>query len=107
MAVYVDNERIPWRGKLWCHLVADSLEELHQFAAKLNLQRHWFQCTGRFPHYDVTISVRERALAMGAVAAGKRETIAAARKLREEFLLLQEAEAEMARVNGQQAALFG
>lgn len=107
MAVYVDNERIPWRGKLWCHLVADSLAELHAFAAKLNLQRHWFQDKGRYPHYDVTVSVRERALALGAVASGKRETIAAAQKLRAEFLQLQEAEAAMARENGQQAALFG
>ena len=37
MAVYVDNLRIPWRGKEWCHLLADSLDELHSFAEKLGL----------------------------------------------------------------------
>lgn len=61
MTIYVDNERILWRGKLWCHLVADSLNELHQFACKVDLQRAWFQCKASYPHYDVTTSVRDRA----------------------------------------------
>lgn len=39
IAVYVDSEEILWRGKLWCPLVADSLDELHAFAAKLGLRR--------------------------------------------------------------------
>ncbi len=41
--VYVDDEMIPWRGKLWCHLVADTLPELHAFAQKLGLRQAWFQ----------------------------------------------------------------
>lgn len=73
MAVYVDSEEIPWRGKLWCHLVADSLDELHDFAAQLGLRRSWFQ-SRNYPHYDVTVSVRQRALRLGAIDAD-RETI--------------------------------
>lgn len=73
MAVYVDSEEILWRGKLWCHLVADTLDELHVFATRLGLRRSWFQSRG-YPHYDVTVSVRERALRMGAIDAD-RETI--------------------------------
>ena len=46
MAVYVDSEEILWHGKLWCHLVADSLDELHTFAARLGLRRSWFQASG-------------------------------------------------------------
>lgn len=74
IAAYVDSEEILWRGKLWCHLVADSLDELHAFAAKLGLRRTWFQSSG-YPHYDVTVPMRARALKLGAVDAD-RETIA-------------------------------
>jgi hypothetical protein len=85
MAVYVDNERIEWRGKLWCHLVADSLDELHAFAARIGLRRNWFQGRASYPHYDVTTEVRERALHAGALASRKREVLIAARKLKAEM----------------------
>jgi hypothetical protein len=86
VAIYVDNERIQWRGKLWCHLVADSLDELHAFAAALGLKRAWFQGKASYPHYDVTTGVRGRALAMGAIAAGKTQMLASARKMKNELL---------------------
>ncbi len=86
MAIYVDNERIPWRGKLWCHLVADSLDELHAFAASLGLKRAWFQGKASYPHYDVTTGVRERALEIGAIAAGKTQMLASARNMKNELL---------------------
>ena len=85
MAVYVDNERIKWRGRLWCHLVADSLDELHAFAARIGLRRTWFQDRASYPHYDVTTDVRERALLAGALASRKREVLGAARKLKAEL----------------------
>lgn len=85
MTVYVDNERIEWRGKLWCHLVADSLNELHEFAAALGLRRNWFQGKASYPHYDVTTSVRDRALLLGATPGTKVQIIASARRLREEL----------------------
>ena len=78
--VYVDDELIPWRGKLWCHLVADSLPELHDFARRLGLREAWFQTKSVYPHYDVTVSVRDRALIMGA-SMGDRQTIIASAKL--------------------------
>ncbi len=78
--VYVDDELIPWRGKLWCHLVADTLPELHAFANRLGLREVWFQEKSVYPHYDVTVSVRNRALAMGA-SMGDRQTIIACAKL--------------------------
>ena len=85
MAVYVDNERIEWRGRLWCHLVADSLDELHAFAARIGLRRSWFQDQASFPHYDVTIEVRERALRAGALASNKTQMLSAARMLKAEM----------------------
>jgi hypothetical protein len=88
MAVYVDKEEIPWRGSLWCHLVADSLDELHAFAAGLGLKRDWFQERASYPHYDVTMSVRERALKRGAISVGKTEMLSSARKLKTELQAL-------------------
>lgn len=85
MTVYVDNERIQWRGKLWCHLVADSLDELHEFAAALGLRRSWFQGKASHPHYDVTTTVRDRALQLGATPGSKVQIITSAKRLREEL----------------------
>ncbi len=85
MAIYVDDEQIPWRGKLWCHLVADSLSELHAFARRLGLREAWFQVRSVYPHYDVTISVRDKALALGATMGDRRTIIACAKQLKVEL----------------------
>ena len=82
MAVYVDSEAIHWKGREWCHLVADTLEELHDFAARLGLQRRWFQGRARYPHYDVTVTVRSRALRMGAIDADRATLIACCKRVR-------------------------
>lgn len=84
MAVYVDSEEILWRGKLWCHLAADTLDELHAFASKLGLRRSWFQSRG-YPHYDVTVSVRQRALQLGAVDADRETIVDRCQKLKTEL----------------------
>jgi hypothetical protein len=68
VAVYVDNAVIPWRGRLWAHLIASDLDELHALAAAIGLRRVWFQDRRRFPHYDVDAEYRERAIAAGAIA---------------------------------------
>jgi len=52
---------------MWCHLEADTLEELHQFAQRLGLKREWFQDKPAHPHYDITSSVRQRAVRLGAI----------------------------------------
>jgi len=65
VAVYVDDARIPWRGRHWSHLVADSPEELHRAAAELGLRREWAQDKGRTLHYDLPDELRERAIELG------------------------------------------
>lgn len=81
MSVYVDplmgcvpNPR--WKWDKSCHLVADTLQELHAFAARLGLKRAWFQDFRRgaepgqllgVQHYDLTEGKRAAAVAMGAV----------------------------------------
>jgi hypothetical protein len=85
LAVYIDNARIAWRGRHWCHLVADSLDELHQFAESLGLKRAWFQANASLPHYDVTVEVRAVALSMGAVIADRRTLVFRGRQLKLEL----------------------
>ncbi|WMR31055.1 DUF4031 domain-containing protein [Metapseudomonas otitidis] len=84
MTVYVDNARIKWANRLWCHLVADSLEELHDFAFKLGLKRSWYQGSASYPHYDITTSSRLIALSIGAQAGSRAQIISCAKKLKHE-----------------------
>lgn len=86
MTIYVDDEQIPWRGKLWCHLVADTPDELHEFALRLGLRRAWFQAKSIYPHYDVTMPVKTKALALGAVAGDRATMIACAKRMKARLL---------------------
>ena len=82
MAVWVDDMRIAKHGKLWCHLVADSWEEMHDFALHtLKLEARRFHGKAKLPHYDVTIWERELALQLGAVTVHHRQIVVCARKL--------------------------
>lgn len=71
MSVYVDEMAVCLRNRNWpydqaCHLVADSVEELHKFARRLGLKRSWFQ-NKSLPHYDLTTGMRFKAIRLGAV----------------------------------------
>lgn len=68
MTVYVDDAVTLWRGRRWAHLMADTLDELHAFAARLGIPRKAFQNRTSGAHYDVTAELRETAIALGAVA---------------------------------------
>ena len=75
MTVYVDETqdytRIAKARRLrhthWCHLTADTRDELHDFAKRLGLRRTWFQDHAIRWHYDITPPKRARALQLGAV----------------------------------------
>lgn len=77
MAVYVDEIRdytrvAKMRGLRhthWCHLTADTEQELHTFAARLGLRRSWFQKKSDRDyrwHYDIVPSKRAQAVRLGA-----------------------------------------
>lgn len=89
MTVYVDDMRMQARvgnitGK-WSHLIADTREELHEFAARIGLKRAWFQearadaVPGSYAaeawHYDVTDGMRSRAIQRGAKAITCRQMV--------------------------------
>ncbi|HDS1555244.1 DUF4031 domain-containing protein [Stenotrophomonas pavanii] len=90
MAVYVDSEAIFWRDKLWCHMAADSLEELHSFARRLGLKRSWFQENCRYPHYDITMEIRDNALKLGAIDSDRPTIINRCKILKRELSIVQD-----------------
>ena len=55
-------------GDWWCHLFADTLDELHAFAERIGLLRSWFQGD----HYDLTPKRRAAAVAAGALEVDRR-----------------------------------
>lgn len=81
--VYVDDAGIMKHGRAWFHLVADSVDELHAFAAALGLPDRAFHRGARHPHYDVPDELRERAIDQGAISITTRDAVRISRKLRE------------------------
>jgi len=54
-------------GHKWCHMWADSLDELIKFALSIGMKREWLQNEfGKFPHFDLVPTRRIRALKKGA-----------------------------------------
>lgn len=82
MTVYVDDMQMPaiFEGYIgrrppngakpkWSHLMADTTEELVEFARKLGLKPEWIQYEGTVrEHFDVVESKRKKAIALGAVS---------------------------------------
>ena len=100
MAVYVDNLRdYGWRHGPSCHLIADSVEELIEFAVSMGMRAEWFQGKST-PHFDLTAPGRELAVANGAIQLSQRELVQKLRELRKKRL---EAEAT---ANAKKAACF-
>jgi hypothetical protein len=78
MAVYVDelrhypNARIPgW----WCHMTADTHDELMAFARRIGLKPSWLQYPGKpLEHFDIRGErMRSKAIAAGAKSITNRE----------------------------------
>ena len=84
MAVYVDEAIWAWRGRKWCHLLADDIDELHRFACGLGLHRHSYQGPPKTasPHYDLTSFERRRAISLGAKPCDRNAVVMLVRNLR-------------------------
>lgn len=81
--VYVDKQKNRLGRMKLCHMLADSLDELHEMAERIGLKREWFQPKST-PHYDVSIERRKLALRLGAVEADGKKVIELIRKHREQ-----------------------
>jgi hypothetical protein len=72
VSCYVDRlidytGRVPYRHKVWCHLVADTDEELLACGAELGVSEAWLQGSRRWDHhFDLPAAFRSRALDLGA-----------------------------------------
>lgn len=70
MTVYVDKlvdyGFTDWRKGEWAHMWSDTLEQLHEMADKIGLDRKHFQNRNRFPHYDLRPNMYLKALERGA-----------------------------------------
>ena len=60
--------------------------ELHAFARRLGLRQAWFQAKSAYPHYDVTVNLRDRALTLGASMGDRQTIISCARLLKHELV---------------------
>lgn len=91
MSVYVDNiiewqsTGIHFRGReqrKWCHMIADTAEELHAMAERIGMRRAWFQTAGNLPHYDLTPTRRASAIRAGARPLERSAFVAKMREIR-------------------------
>lgn len=82
MTVYVDKAVHKYRRMIMCHMLADSLEELHEMADKIGVARKWFQGDASSPHYDICKAKRELAVTFGAKEVGRRELVEVIRSIR-------------------------
>lgn len=73
MTVYVDDVRHSFRNMIMCHMWADSDQELWLFAKDLGLKYEWIQVPPKasWTHFDISLTVKVKALAAGAVLTDK------------------------------------
>lgn len=83
MTVYLDKTRNRFRGLVCCHMIADTLPELHAMAERIGMRREWFQPLSS-PHYDVSLSRKRAAIAAGACVVDRWEFVTVLRRLRNE-----------------------
>lgn len=74
MTVYVDDYDAPFGRMIMCHMVADTLDELHTMADRIGVARKWFQ-DHRLQHYDICKSKKELAIKHGAKLVTARELV--------------------------------
>ncbi len=83
MAVYVDKTRNRLGRMITCHMLADTLDELHGMADRIGARRGWFQVSrSGVPHYDIPLFRRTAAVKLGALEIGRKKTVEIMRRTR-------------------------
>lgn len=75
MSTYIDDFNAPYGRMIMCHMMADTREELDAMADKIGVARKWIQLEGRFPHYDICLSKKNKAIALGAIELSARDLV--------------------------------
>ena len=74
MTVYVDDMYAAYGRMRMCHMIADSRSELDAMADQIGVARRWIQEAGsRREHYDVSMTARRKAVALGAIEITQRQ----------------------------------
>lgn len=81
MAVYVDTARNQFGRMIMCHMLADSIAELHEAARMTGMLRIWYQPVNH-PHYDLNLARRAIAVRNGAIEVDRRGIVSIKRRLR-------------------------
>ncbi len=81
--IYVDAPVFmkPNGRKKYAHMVADTLEELHAFAAQIGVKPHFFHKAKSGWHYDITSEQHPTAIAAGAKLVESRDLLPIAKNL--------------------------
>ncbi len=67
MNVYVDDMKASFGRMVMCHMIADTHAELAGMAERIGVQRRWLQYPGTYrEHFDICMSKRAKAVALGA-----------------------------------------
>lgn len=83
--IYVDHaiwKKSPNGRKTYAHMVADSIEELKEFAAKIGVKPHFWHKSGRggcLSHFDITSDQHAVAIEHGAVLMDSKQLLSKAR----------------------------
>lgn len=83
MAVYVDHYFAQYGRMQMSHMIADTLDELHEMANRIGVARRWFQEHASIPHYDICKSKRELAITLGTMPLERRDFVLKVREIRE------------------------
>lgn len=83
MGCYVDPPSARLGRMIMCHLIADTLEELHAMADRIGIDRKHYQSEASFPHYDICKSKRILAVEAGAKMVNRRQLVEVMRRFRD------------------------
>lgn len=70
MPIYVGVTMWPFRNMVMGHMFPGGIsqvETLHKMADEMGMRRSWFQDRPGLPHYDITASMRRKAIKLGAI----------------------------------------
>lgn len=72
---YVDDFNAPYGRMTMCHMMSNTIEELHAMADKIGIARKWFQ-NHEYKHYDICLSKKKLAIKYGAIEITARDMVA-------------------------------
>jgi hypothetical protein len=80
--IYVDSpvfKKSAGGRKSYAHMVADSIEEVREFAERIGVKKHFWHSQEALSHFDITSDQQTLALAAGAKLVTSRELVSLAR----------------------------